>query len=348
VREDLPSLLPLICPACRRVTARGREMHTLSLAEVFARDAAGDVISAILRCDNASCGRRHPVVGGVPIVVADAAAHLARYAVATVENEALPAELQALLAEPGPDDSPFAQLVEHLSIYLDTSWGDHATPPPDGVTAGFGMEALAKKVAALGERRVSRAVELGCGVGRGVVELARGADVVVGIDLAPAPLRRARAIAAGATLRYARRVAGRHYATASLGGERAPNASFVCGDALDPPLAPGSFDRVVALNLLDAVPSPPRLLQVIDGLCAPGGEIVIATPYAWQSAIVADEHRLGAHDPAAELRRRLTEGVDLEARYAVSDEDELPWSLRRDARSATVYRVHWLRAHKSR
>jgi SAM-dependent methyltransferase len=347
VRAELPSLLPLVCPACRVRSTRGREMHTVSVSTVLRHASDGSLDSAILTCDNGSCRRRYPILGGVPILVGDAATHTARFGVSLVEGELAP-ELQALLAEPGPDDAPYAQTVEHLSIYLDTHWGDRAAPSPDGPTAPFGMEALAHKLAERATAKVARAVELGCGVGRGVRELARGAELAVGIDLAPAPLRRARHILAGATLPYARRIAGRHYETATIAAAPAvANAALVCGDALDPPLAPSSFGRVAALNLLDALPSPPQLLSVVDGLCAPGGELILATPYAWQSAIVADAERLGRHDPAAELRRRLSEGDGLEARYAIEDEDELAWSLRRDARSATVYRVHWLRARKA-
>jgi SAM-dependent methyltransferase len=348
VRADLPSLLPLICPACRVRSARGREMHTVSMAATLRHFADGDIDSAILACDNEGCGRRYPVLGGVPIVVGDAVTHTARFGVALVEGELAP-ELQALLAEPGPDDAPYAQTIEHLSIYLDTHWGDRAAPPPAGPTAAFGMAALAHKLGERAQKKVARAVELGCGVGRGVQELARGAELAVGLDLAPAPLRRARHILAGAALPYARRIAGRHYETATIAAAPAlSNVALVCGDALDPPLAPASFQRVVALNLLDALPAPPQLLSVVDGLCAPGGEVILATPYAWQSAIVADAERIGRHDPGAALRRRLSEGAGLEARYVIEDEDELDWSLRRDARSATVYRVHWLRARKAR
>src|SRR5262249_6491639 len=116
----------------------------------------------------------------------------------------------------------------------------------------------------------------------------------------------------------------------------------------DPPLVPGAFDRVAALNVLDAVSAPPQIVSVADGLCAPGGELILASPYAWQSGVVAEEHRFGAADPAADLRRRVIEGLNLEARYVVEEEAELPWSLRRDARSAVLYRVHWLRARKPR
>jgi SAM-dependent methyltransferase len=347
VRADLPSLLPLVCPACRARTERGREMHTLTLASTLRAAADGDVVEGVLACDNAACARRYPIVDGIPIIVADAAAHLARFGVGLVERDLHP-DTAALLAAAGPDDAPYPWLVEHLSIYLDAHWGDRAEPPPDGPSARFGLEALAARLPSL--PRVARAVELGCGPGRGLWELARTAGLVVGVDLQLASLRRARRLLRGEPLAYARRVAGRHYHAAAV-TPPAPAPSpiaLVCADAADPPLVPGAYERVVALNLVDAVPAPAQLLAVVDGLCAPGGEVVLASPYAWQSGIVAEDQRLGGADPAAEVRRRFADGVDLEARYTITDEAALPWSLRRDARSATVYRVHWLRATKPR
>src|SRR5204863_6655542 len=103
-----------------------------------------------------------------------------------------------------------------------------------------------------------------------------------------------------------------------------------------------------ALNLIDSVASPPLLLSVLDGLCAAGGELLLASPYDWQSGIVAEEHRLGGADPAAAVRARLAGGVELESPYTVEDEADLPWTLRRTARAAASYRVHWLRAIKTR
>jgi len=109
---------------------------------------------------------------------------------------------------------------------------------------------------------------------------------------------------------------------------------------------PGIFDRVVALNLLDSVPSPRQLLSVLDGLCAPGGEIIVSSPYAWQSSVLADAERLGGADPAADLAARLADGTGLGARYRIEDEAELPWTVRRDARTAVSYLIHYLRARK--
>jgi 2-polyprenyl-3-methyl-5-hydroxy-6-metoxy-1,4-benzoquinol methylase len=125
-----------------------------------------------------------------------------------------------------------------------------------------------------------------------------------------------------------------------------PRRTLVCGDALDPPLAPGAFDRVVALGLIDSVTHPRQLLSVIDALCAPGGEILVSSPYAWQTGIVDDAERFGGADPAAALRAIIADGTGLRARYRIEDEADLPWSLHRDARTTVSYRVHYLRARK--
>jgi SAM-dependent methyltransferase len=315
--------LELICPRCRSITDERIDLRTLA--------RRGEVMEC-------ACGERYPIVDGVPIVLPRAHADLA----SVVERDLAP-EVAALLVAELPDDAPYARLLEHVSIYMDACWGDRATPAVD-----LGVRAIVEKLAAL--PRVARAVELGAGVGRGVAELARNADHVIGLDLHFGTLRRARKLLDGEPVAYARRIVGRRYAAARVepGGRAVPAArrTLVCGDALDPPLAPGAFDRVVALNLLDAVSHPNQLISVIDALCAPGGEIVIASPYTWQSGIVVETERLGGDDPAAYLRARLERGDDLRARFRVEDEAELPWTLRRDARSEVIYRVHYLRARK--
>jgi SAM-dependent methyltransferase len=334
--------LVLVCPGCRTRTAERLDLRTL--------EPHGDVRVC-------ACGRRYPVVAGVPIVMADPSAYLRAEIQAVVERD-LSAEVVELLIAGGPDDAPYPRLIEHLSTYLDAHWGDRAEPPPDGPadaagapgSSGFGLRAIAARIAERAGQRVELAVELGCSTGRIVAELAAGADRVCGLDLSFGAVRRARQLLDGERLEYARRVVGRRYAPARItAGDRTVPADrrlLVCGDALDPPLVPGVFGRVVALNLLDSVASPRQLLAVLDGLCAPGGEIVVSSPYAWQSSVMADHERLGAADPAAELTALLRAGTSLAARYEIEDEDELPWTLRRDARSVASYSIHYVRARK--
>ncbi|HEY0251543.1 MAG TPA: methyltransferase domain-containing protein, partial [Kofleriaceae bacterium] len=269
------------------------------------------------------CGRSYPIIDGVPVVVD----------LALEPDPELSPEAAAALVANLPDEAPFAQLLEHLSIYLDNHWGPR--------TDDNDLSAVIAKIAALDHARAT--VELGCSAGRIVHELARTSDQVVGIELRLATLRRARRLLAGEPVPYAQRQLGRTYAPAIAHGVVTPNIQLVCGDALDPPLVPGSYDRVVALNLIDSVRSPRQLLSVMDGLCAPGGELVITSPYAWQTSIVDEPLPF---DTAQSLVRILETGDRLGNRYEIAESSELPWTLRRDARSSVTYRIHYVRARK--
>jgi uncharacterized protein YbaR (Trm112 family)/SAM-dependent methyltransferase len=321
--------LTLVCPGCRTHCPGRLELRTL--------DRAGEV----LLCE---CGRRYPIIDGVPIVVADLSGFLSSEMTTVVERDLAP-EVTAVLVEGGPDQACYPRLIEHLSTYMDAHWGDRAVPSVD-----FGAREIVERIAERAGERVALAVELGCSVGRIIAELAAGADRVVGVDLQFGAVRRARKLLDGEHLAYHRRVAGRHYQVALVtAGDRAVAAArrlIVCGDALDPPLVPGVYDRVVALNLLDSVKSPSQLLSVMDGLCAPGGEVILASPYAWQSSVMDDKERIGGADPATDVSAILREGVGLGARYRIEDEADLSWSLRRDARSSVAYRTHYLRARR--
>lgn len=324
----------LVCPGCR--THAHDERGELRI-DVRTLDRAGDLLAC-------ACGRRYPVVDDLPIVMADPGGFLRNEIAAILERDLAPS-LAQLLALSQPDDAPYPRLIEHLSIYLDAHWGDRAKPAPDGPGGTIGMQPLIDKLAERAAARVEAAVELGCSAGRILAELADGAAHVVGLDLQFGVLRRARKLLAGERVAYNRRVAGRHYTIATATGRRADGVSLVCGDALDPPFVPGSFDRVVALNLLDSVRSPRQLLAVMHGLCKRGGELILASPYNWQTGIVDDTERIGGDNPAKGLVA-LLRGGELGARYEIEDEAELPWTLRRDARSAVAYRTHYVRARK--
>ena len=299
------------------------------------------------RCANADAHRRYPHVRVRPAfsdrrrragrVRDPAGSHIDRRAPAAPD-------VAALLAEPGPDDAPYPRSLEHLSIYVDAHWGDRAEP-----AAGYASEALVARLAERASVRVPLAVKLGCSAGRMLAERARGADHVVGVDLRHGVLRRAHRLLAGEPVAYARRVAGRHYTTAvARAGDRAIPAerrTLVCGDALDPPLIPGVYGRVVALNLLDVVRQPRQLLTVIDALCARGGGEVIIVRRTRGSPVMSTRMR-GSVAPIRQLPCAPCSITACRRRYTIEDEAELPWALRRDARSAATYCIHYLRARK--
>ena len=249
MRADLPSLLPLICPACRHVSARGRELYTLSVVQVL-RATGGDddgspedIEEGTLRCDNPACARRYPILHGIPVLLTD----LTRFA--ATQLHALSCfhepETLAMMALDGPDDSALPRMLDYLSIYLDAHFGDYAMPPPDGPEPGCGGTPLWQAVEARKLVPVDRAIELGCGVGRGLHALSQTAELTVGVEMNFAALLYARWLLRGETVRYARRTSGRHYsaATVHVPAVSTTSVQLVCGDALDPPLAPDSFSR---------------------------------------------------------------------------------------------------------
>ena len=353
MRADLPALLPLICPACRHLSARGRELFTLSVAQVL-RSTGGedegspeDIEEGILVCDNPKCARRYPILHGIPVVLTDLTRFAASQLLAlSCFNEP---ETLATMAIDGPDDAALPRMLDYLSIYIDAHFGDYAIPAPDGPEPGCGGTTLWQAIDARKIVTVERAIELGCGVGRGLYSLSHGAELTIGVEMNFAALLYARWLLRGETVRYARRVSGRHYAPASIHAPAVSSTSvqLICGDALDPPLAPDSFQRVVSLNVLDALRSAPEHLSVVDALCVPGGELLISSPFSWQSGIVAEDGRLNGSDPAITLHELLTTGRGLSASYAIGDCRELRWKLRRDSRSAVSYFTHLVRAHKN-
>src|SRR5436190_342524 len=68
------------------------------------------------------CGRRYPIIDGVPIVLADPSGFIHNEITAIVERDLAPA-IAGYLALEQTDDAPYARLLDHLSIYLDAHWG---------------------------------------------------------------------------------------------------------------------------------------------------------------------------------------------------------------------------------
>ena len=140
-------------------------------------------------------------------------------------------------------------------------------------------------------------LDAGCGMGRYLRVVADQGGRIVGLDLSWA-VRAARDLTA-----------------------EFPGVSLVRGDLLRPPLAPGSFDHIYSLGVLDHTPDPRAAFLALAKLLKPGGRVCVWVYHRERPLLerIKDAHRalstrlpLGvlvplcrASAPIGALKRRL-------------------------------------------
>ena len=139
-----------------------------------------------------------------------------------------------------------------------------------------------------------RVLDLGCGFGRHAFEAARRGAAVVALDAGPDEVAQVRATL-GAMVDVGE-LAADHPATA------------VQGNALSLPFADGTFDRVIASEVLEHIPDDTAAIRELARVLRPGGTMAVTVPRCVPEAInwaLSDEY----HDtPGGHVRiyRRST------------------------------------------
>lgn len=345
MRREEPEACGAICPLCAH---KGAGPTGLALADVF-EDSDGGVRFGMLRCVHEACQGEFPIIDGVPVVRADARDALAGGQHALRRREDLPPEMERVLAdtvEPGSS--------EDIDRYYLSVYARDAYPADGGVP---GVVRLMDEALGLipGGLDVGESVlELGCAVGRCCFELAaRGHERVVGLDANLTMLRCASGVRAHAEATYTAKRSGVLYdpVRVPVGLEGRKRVSLWCGDALAPAFAEGSFDCVLALNVLDCVASPVQLLERAAAMLRPGGRLVLTSPYDWSTSATALGAWVGGHSPRSDLggdsagvlRSLLTPGSGgqtIEGLRLVAERDGLEWTTRLHERAELRYRVH--------
>ncbi len=353
-RRHFAAFAPL-CPSCLK---HGRGRHALTLAAVYA-EQDGDVGAGILHCSNAACQHEYPIIDGVPVIVPALRTLMAERGVELLLRDDLEPELEGLVGDAIGPGTWFDSMRQVVSTYAWDGWADLDPAEPaasDGPRPGAARRCLARLLELAGGPKCSRVLDVGCAAGRTTFDLAAGDSdaLVLGIDINPALLRVARQAAAG-IVSYPRRRIGlaydrRRFAVALAGAER---VDFWLCDALTLPFEPGAADLAVALNLLDCVNEPLRLLAGLAEAVRPGGRIVLATPYDWSTRATPVETWIGGHsqrgrfagDAEPFLRALLREGAhaqSLGGLELLGEDQTWPWQTRLHERGAVQYRAHLL------
>jgi putative 4-mercaptohistidine N1-methyltranferase len=194
----------------------------------------------------------------------------------------------------------FYESERALAEYLLFHYGapDQILPHPKGPLAALEFPARCVsecvRFASLPGR--ARALDLGCAVGRSTFELGRHFTEVTGADLSARFIAAAAQLARVGRMFFDATVEGRLTRTMEAvvpSGIDRGRVRFRVADALNLPADLGSFDLVLAANLIDRLPRPGAFLRQLAGLVRPGGQAVVISPYTWLEEFTPESEWLG-------------------------------------------------------
>jgi putative 4-mercaptohistidine N1-methyltranferase len=182
----------------------------------------------------------------------------------------------------------------------------------------------------------SRALDLGCAVGRSSFELARHCRQVIAIDSSHSFIEAATTLRNISELSYNRVDEGE--LTTPLVA-RAPadvdsgRLQFEVGDAQELRDHLGAFDVLLMANLIDRLTDPVRCLTRLSGLVNPRGQLIITSPYTWLPDFTPRDRWLGGFEQKGERQEALA-GLEavLGKDFELTGTKDLPFLIREHAR----------------
>jgi putative 4-mercaptohistidine N1-methyltranferase len=144
--------------------------------------------------------------------------------------------------------------------------------------------------------RHSRALDLGCSVGRTSLELSRSCSEVLGVDFSHAFIDTANDILQSGKVPLILKREGQ-LGDAVLNqlpnGVNPERVRFLQGDAEALPDSFGRFDAITFANVLDRLPHPTRALEKLADITNAGAQVVVCSPFTWWDEFTVPEERLG-------------------------------------------------------
>ena len=123
----------------------------------------------------------------------------------------------------------------------------------------------------------------------------------------------------------------------------ASRVKFEVGDAMSLRGDLGSFDVVLAANLLCRLPDPRVFLARVPELVRPGGQLLLTTPFTWLAEFTPRDKWIGGagnRESADELTRLL------EPHFELKLSKEIPFLIREHARKyqwSVAWGTRWVR-----
>lgn len=170
----------------------------------------------------------------------------------------------------------------------------------------FGVKNFSKQMAefaldVMKERAKTRALDLGCAIGRASFELAKEFDFVNGIDFSARFIKNAIALQELGTLSFKVPTEGELYEVKSISlkdfalDETAKKVEFFQGDACNLKGLFSSYDLILANNLIDRLYNPKKFLEEVHEKLNAKGILILASPYTWLEEFTNKEEWLGGY-----------------------------------------------------
>jgi len=194
-------------------------------------------------------------------------------------------------------------------------------------------------------KQMKRALDVGCAVGGGAFELALHFDDVVAFDFSEAFIQAAQKLKCGETLRYQVQIEGDIYEESTaqvpphVNEAARGRVEFKVGDACQ--LATdakelGSFDGVIASNLICRLPDPLKFLDGLERVVKPNGVVILATPFSWLEQYTGKERWMGGFNDEATgeavRSKEVLEAEMLSRGFIKIHEEQMPFLIREHQR----------------
>jgi putative 4-mercaptohistidine N1-methyltranferase len=156
----------------------------------------------------------------------------------------------------------------------------------------------------------SRALDLGCAVGRSTFELARIFEQVIGIDYSQGFVDAANELKLNGSHAVQVLKEGDLHEEKEVSVEldiHRDRIQFEQGDAQYLRSDLGTFDAVLACNLICRLPEPRKLIDRLPDMVNTGGQLFLTTPFTWLAEFTPRENWLGegVQDSFSSLQKLL-------------------------------------------
>ena len=181
--------------------------------------------------------------------------------------------------------------------------------------------------------RKTRALDLGCSVGRSAFEMSQVFDSVLGIDYSEAFIHAAQVLKESGSHPVERLISGHQSISEKVvldSSTQRDRVSFEVGDAENLRDDLGDFDCVLACNPICRLKNPMALLNRLSSLVRPNGQLFMTTPFTWLESFTPKEHWLGTNaDDSFSGLREVFEG---QGGFKLLKSWDMPFLIREHAR----------------